>query len=426
LKVEYIEDGLSRRHLDIEVPPETVEHAFEDQAAEVGRRIKIPGFRKGKIPKEIVKTRFRAEILEDVVQNLVPRVVGEALRERSLHPIEHPHIGRVEIALGQPLRFRASFEVMPAIEARDYKKLRVKEKSIEVDETEVEKRLEALRERAARFDPVTDRGARDHDYVVGTLHEKPAAGPGPTHKQEGLVIEVRGELDYPGLHEKLQGVKPGDTVSFEASFPEGHGDARRAGKTLAAKLDVLEVKEKSVPALDDDLAKDLGDFGSLAELRSEIRKTIESEARHESRRDVRQQLVEQVVEANRFDPPEALVEGELDRRIEDLARTLISRGVDPETAGVDWRAFREGQRKPAVESVQASMLLDRIAEQEAVHESQEEVTREIDRLASEIKRSPDVVRAQLLKEEGLERLQRRLRRDKAIDFLLENARIERG
>jgi trigger factor len=403
-----------------------VSEAFEQKATRFSRTLKLPGFRKGKIPKDLVKTRFRSEILNQVVQDLLPGVLQQALNQHSLSPIDDPKVSDLKIELGEPLSFKASFEIMPEVEAKKFKGLKVKEQSAEVSDEEIEKRLEALRERAARFDPVEDRDARDGDFVTGTLHEKPADGKGPGHKQEGVTIEIGSEIYHSTLHEKLQGAKSGDSVSFEAVFPKDHADTGRAGKTLAVQFDRIEVKEKHLPDLDDEFAKDLGEFDSLKELKDHVSKQAEEEARHHAEQDLRNQLLEKLLEANPFDAPEALIEQELDQRVEDMARSLIDRGIDPSRAKVDWRGLREGQRESVARSVGATILLDRIVDQEGLKETPEAVNQEIERLAAAVKKSPEAVRAQLMKEGGLERLKRRLRRELAVDLLRESARIQRG
>jgi trigger factor len=426
LKAECTEEGLSKRRLDVEIPAETVSQAFEKEVARFGRSLKLPGFRKGKIPKDLVKTRFRTEVLDEVLRDLVPQGLQQALNQHALHPIGDPRIHDLKIELGKPLSFKASFEVMPKIEAKNYKGLSVGAPSAEVKDEDIENRLQSLRDQAARFDPVKDRGARDGDFVAGTLIEKAADGKGPARKQEGALIEVGADVYHPGLHEKLQGAKSGDSVSADVVFPDDHPDPKRAGKAFSVQMENIEVKEKVLPELDDELAKDLGQFENLAELRARLREQAEEERRREADQELRNQLLEKLIEANPFDPPEALVEHELDQRIEDMVRSLVDRGIDPSRAKIDWRELREGQRESAVRSVAATILLDRIVEQENLKETEEAIEKEIERGASAIKKSPQAVRAQLMKEGGLERLKRRLRRELAVDLLRESARIKRG
>ena len=230
----------------------------------------------------------------------------------------------------------------------------------------------------------------------------------------------------PSLHEKLRGAKSGESVTADVVFPDDHPEPKRAGKAFSVQMEKIEVKEKVLPALDDELAKDLGQFENLAELRDQVRQQAEAETRQEADQDLRNHLLEKLLEANPFEAPETLVEHELDQRIEEMAGSLVDRGVDPARAKIDWRELREGQRDAAARSVGATILLDRIVEQENLKETEGAIEKEIQRGASAIKKSPQVVRAQLMKEGGLERLKRRLRRELAVDLLRENARIKMG
>jgi trigger factor len=425
LKVECVEEGLSKRHLDIELPVEQVSEAYEKEVRRLGKKIKIPGFRKGKIPKDMIRTRFRGDILNQVAQDLVPQALQKALNEKSLNPIGEPQIENLEIDAEQPLRFRASFDVMPKIEVDDFKGLEVTERETKVGEEEIDKRLDSLRERAARFDPVEGRGARDGDFIMGTVQEQPVAG-GPPQRQEGALIEVGTGAYHPALDEKLQGANTGDELSLQVTFPADHRDQEKAGKTYDVNVEVKEIKEKILPELDDELAKDLGEFENMEALRSHVREQAEVEAKAGDQQHLRNQLLEKLLEANSFDAPETLIEHELDGRVEELARSFIDRGLDPNGSGIDWRDVRERQREAATQSVKATILLDRIIEQEGIKETEQEVDDEVERIATEVKKKTDVVRAQLMKEGGLERLRRRIKRDKAFDLLRQSAKIKRG
>lgn len=426
MKIDYVEEGSCLRRLNIEVPEQEVTSAFEQEADRLSRSLKLPGFRKGRIPKDLVKNRFRAEILSQVARELVPEALNRALSERSLTPIGEPRVDQVDMDAGRPLRFRASFEIMPQIEVQGYKNLEVVERSAEVTDEDVDKHLEALRDRAAEFHPVEGRGAREGDLARGNLHEQVEEGRGPTRTREGVLIEVGSGSYHPALHEALDGAGPGDQVTAKASFAADHPDPDRAGKTFDVRFELLELKEKLLPQMDDELAKDLGEFESLAELRAHVREQVQLEARRQAEQDLRRQLLDKLVEANAFDAPETLVEQEMDRRVEEAARSLIDRGLDPRRAAVDWQALREEQRDASRRSVQASILLDRIVAQENLWETQEDVDAEIKRIASELKRGVEAVRAQLMKEGALERLRQRLRREKAVDLLRQNARIQRS
>jgi trigger factor len=425
LKVECTEEGMCKRHLDVEVPADRVAEAFEQEVKKYSKGLKLPGFRKGKIPKDLVRNRFRAEILNQVVQELLPHALEQALHEKDLRPIGEPRLDNVDVDPDQPLRFRASFEVMPQIEVKDYKGLEVTEQKTEVGQDDIDKRLEALRERAARYDPVEDRGIRDGDFVMGSIVETPRDG-GRPNRQEGAFIEVGTHAYHPTLDEKLQGVNPGDKVDFSVTFPPDYQDRDKANKTFDVSVEVKEVKEKVLPELDDELAKDLGEFDKIDELIARVREQAEEEARQADEQHLRNQLIEKLIEANPVEAPETLVEQEQDRRIQELAHSFTSRGLDPEGSGIDWRSVRERQRESAVQSVKASILVDGLIASEGIMETDEEVDREIERIASEFKKNLEVVRAQLMKEDGMDRLRHRLKRDKVFDLLRQSARIQGG
>jgi trigger factor len=423
LKVDYLEEGSSLRHLDIELPPEDLQAEFEKEVGRLSRTVRLPGFRKGKIPKDVVRARFRSDVLSHAVQDLVPHALGEALKERNLYPLDDPRISKLESELGKPLKFRASFEVMPEIEVRDYEGLEVEKPSTEVTDEQIQKGVDTLREQNARFDPIEGRGARDHDFVMGDLVERPTGG-GKAEKHDGVTIEVGSGAYHAALHEKLQGAKPGEVLRFTASFPAEHGNQARAGKSFEVEFHLLELKEKVLPAADDELAKDLGSYETLAELEADLRKRAEERARHDDEQELRRRLLAKVVAANPFDSPTSLVDMELDSRLESAARDLYQRGIDPSTAGIDWQGVRRNEREGATEAVKSSLLLEKIAEKESLAVSEEELSAEIERFAAALDKSASAVRAQMAKDGSLERVRGRLRREKAVDFIKQHAKLQ--
>jgi len=423
LKVDTVEEGSSLRHLDIELPPEDLQAEFEKEVVRLSRSLRLPGFRKGKIPKDVVRARFRSDVMSHAVQDLVPHALSQALKEHNLYPLDDPRISKLESELGKPLKFRASFEVMPEIELGEYKALEVEKPSTEVTDEQVQKGIDALREQNARFDPIEGRGAQDHDFVMGDLTERPVGG-GKADKHEGVSIEVGSDSYHPSLHERLQGAKPGDVLSFTASFPAEHGNPARAGKSFDAEFHVLELKQKVLPAADDELAKDLGDYETLADLEADLRKRAEERARHDDEQETRRRLLSKLVEANPFDAPSSLVEIELDSRLEAAARDLYQRGIDPNAAGIDWQTVRGNERAAATEAVKASLLLEKVAERESLTVSEEELSTEIERFAGALDKSASAVRAQMAKDGSLERLRGRLRREKAVDFIKQHAKLQ--
>jgi trigger factor len=422
LKVEYEEEGSSLRHLDIEVPAEELTEQFEKGVGRLSRTVKLPGFRKGKIPKDVIRNRFRSDVLNQVVQDLVPHALSEALKERNLYPLDDPRISKLESELGKPLRFRASFEVMPEIEVKDYKGLSVEVPETEITEEQIEKGVDALREQNARFDPIEGRGARDGDFVMGDLVERPVGG-GKAERHEGVSIEVGSDSYHPALHEHLRGASASDVLKFTASFPEDHPAKGRAGKSFEVEFHVLELKEKVLPAADDELAKDLGEYDTLDELKAELRRRAEERAKHDDEQELKRRLIAKLVESNPVEPPSSLVELELDSRLEAAARDLYQRGVDPNAAGIDWQGVRRNERAGAVEAVKATLLLEKLAQKEGLEVSEQEIDAEVGRYAEALEKSREALRAQMTKDGTLSRIVSRLRREKAVDFIKQHAKL---
>ena len=432
MKVDYVEEGSSLRHMDIELPADDLNDQFEKGVRSLSRSVKLPGFRKGKIPKDVIRQRFRSDVLEQAIQDLVPKAVNEALKERELYPIDDPRVSNLESKLGEPLRFRATFEVIPKIEVRDYKGIEATEQKTEVTDEQIEVGIEHLREQNARFDPIEGRGAQDHDIVLGDLVETPSGG-GPEKRHKDVSIEVGTEAYHKSLHEMLQGAEPGAQIAFTATFDGGDGgdggdadggDPERAGKSFDVTFDVKELKEKVLPDADDELAKDIGSFDTLDEVKAEFRSQAEKRAEREDEQQLRTQLIQKLIDANVFDPPETLTEREIDSRIEAAARDLYQKGVDPTKAGIDWNAVRAEQRASAEAAVKATLLLDRLAQQESIEVTEEEVSAELQKASEVLEKSPEALRAQMMKDASLERLTGRLRREKTVDFIKQHAKLQ--
>jgi trigger factor len=297
--------------------------------------------------------------------------------------------------------------------------------SATVEDTAVDEVLERLRQRAARFEPVEGRPLAATDWATVDL-ERQAPGAGPAaepEKHQDVTIDLSADANPPGFSEHLVGLDAGAQAVFSVHYPADHAVKDLAGQSVEYRVAVKAIKQRVVPALDDEFAKDMGSFDSLAALRDRVRQDLEHEAAHEADRALRGDLLADLAKRVPFAVPDALVEQELDRRVEEFARRLIEQQVDPRKAGVDWNEFRSAQRDAAVESVKAMVALDEIARREPVVVSDEDLAREIARFAERSGRTPEAVRAQVEKDNGLARLQGGLRREKTVDLLLANASI---
>jgi len=423
LKVDYAEEGSALRHLDIELPAEELNDEFEKGVVKLRKSVKLPGFRKGKIPKDVIRSRFHSDVLERAVHDLLNKAVRDALQERELYPLGDPQISNLESKLGEPLRFRASFEVMPDVVAKDYEGLEVTEQKTEVTEEQIDKGIDHLREQNARFDPIEGRGAQDHDFVMGDLIETPSGG-GAAERHEGVSFEVGSDAYHEELHEKLQGAEAGAELHFNATFPAEHKDTERRGKSLEVVFEVKELKGKVLPDADDEFAKDIGKHDTLDEVRAELRSHAEERARRDDEQNLRSQLLEKIIAANAFDAPESLVEIELDGRVEAAVRDLYGRGIDPRQAGIDWTKVRSEQRASAENTVKATLLLNSIVKQEKLEETEEEVSVEVEKASKVLEKSLEATRAQMMKDGTLERVRGSLRREKAVDLIKLRAKLK--
>jgi trigger factor len=423
VKVEYVEETTVRKALSFEIEPEVVQKEIETRSRAYARKVKLPGFRPGKIPPEVIKKRFQSQVLEDVAESLVNKVVFEELEGRGLKPLASPKVTDLKIDEGQPMTFKVVFETLPIVEVPEYKGLPAKARQPKVADEDVQKELERLREDAARFDPVEGRPAQKGDFVLLDLSWRPVEG-GKGGRDENAMIEVGGEGNHPKLAETLEGMSVGEMRQVRLDYPADHPSEGLAGKSLDYTVTLKAIKQKVLPALDDEFAKDLGEFGSLAELTAEVRKRLLAADERDADRELKNAIVETLVQKASFEVPDALVERHMNARTENAVRGLAHRGIDPSKINVDWRQYREAQRDDSVKAAKADILLDEIARREAVEALPAEVDAEIARMAERVRTSPGALRAKLEKEGDLGALRSRIREEKTLDLLKANARLD--
>ncbi|MCL6506317.1 MAG: trigger factor [Bryobacteraceae bacterium] len=283
-----------KRTLEITVPAEEVEKATERAASELAARVRLPGFRPGKVPKSLVRTRFAQDIRQAVVEELVPRFLQKKVEEENLRVVGTPDVTRIELEPGQPMRFTVEFEVAPEIELKPYRGLTVPYRDPEVSDEEIRERLEAIRERKAQYVTLEPRPAADGDYVAVALESFDTSGK-LLNRQEEVMVHIGAEETLAEFTENLRGLSPGEEKEFEVSYPEDYGDEKLAGKTLRFRARVKAVRRKELPELNDEFAAEVGDFQSLEELREEVRRSLLREKEALARREAKNRLVEQLV-----------------------------------------------------------------------------------------------------------------------------------
>jgi trigger factor len=319
----------------------------------------------------------------------------------------------------EPMTFRAVFETLPFIEVPEYRGLEVKAREASVAEDDVDKEIDAIREEAARYEPIEGRPAREGDYVLADVERR--TGADDPARDENILIAVGSEKNFTELNDALTGASAGDTR--EVRLVREDPQAPLGARSIEYKIAVKGVKEKVVPAADDEFAKDLGEFGSLGELREHVRGRLLATRQREADREAKRAIVERLVEQASVEVPDALVERHLDARMESVLRDLAYQGVDPRQAQVDWKAFREGQREGALKAAKAEMLLDEVARRENVEVLPAEVEGEVARYAERMRKPLEQVRRQMEKEGALSAVRARIREEKTLDLLKANARL---
>jgi trigger factor len=414
-------EATCRRELELEIPAETVQKAVKRVAKEFARVARVPGFRPGKAPETLIRRRFADDIKSEVLQSLVPEQIERAVSESKLVPVTQPQVDKVDFTESGPVKFRAVFEVLPEFELGQYKDLEVEVEELKIEDADVDKAMEELRDRAATFVPVEGRAIVDGDYAQLKLTGVPQGG-GETLEADSVLCHVGGEETMEPFNENLRGASVGDHKNFDVTYPSDYPDPKLQGKTFTYAVEVLGIKEKKRPELTDEFAKDVSDAQSLDELRKKMRENLEAARTHRQNEQMRDNLLAQVVKAHDFPVPEALVEHQMDSRLERTVRSLASQGVDPRAVNVDWVALRSRQKERSIDDVKAELLLDRIATAEKIDVSDEEVEKEIAAIAERSGESATAVRANLTRQGALDRMKSKLRSEKTLDWLCSNSR----
>jgi len=416
-------DASCRRELELEIPAEEVSKASEKVAKEFAKMARVPGFRPGKAPISLIKRRFAEDIKSEVLQNLVPETVEKAVAEQKLSPVSQPQVDKLEFKEGEPVKFRASFDVLPEFTLASYKNLEIEMPEMNLTDEDVAKALTEMQQRAAAFTPVEGRAVQNDDFVQVKLNGTPEGGGEPL-QAESVLCHVGAEETMEPFNENLRGANVGDHKDFDVNYPADYPDPKLAGKLFHYSVDVLGIKTKQLPELNDEFAKDVSDAASLEELKTKIRESLEHERDHRQKDLQREKVIGELVKLHDFPVPETLVEHQMDVRLERVVRSLAQQGVDPRAVNVDWVSLRRRQEERAKEDVKAELVIDRIATDEKIEVTEEELDHEIEHMAGHSGESAEAIRARLTKQGALDRMKAKLRSDKTIDWLAQNASVK--
>jgi trigger factor len=431
-----------KREVAIEIPADVVTKETDMIVRKYQKAARIPGFRAGKVPESIIRSRFADDIRSEMLDSLLPQYFRAEVQKQGFAPVSQPFVEDLHITPGEPVKFKAAFEVLPAIEVKGYKALKAEKKDFSVSEDEIRDTLKHLQERQASFDPVEDRPAQDGDFIQvsftglskGTknIAEKKAeiaeakgenaeATSSPENKPvevKDVLVEIGGANTVKEFTENLRGAKAGDEKSFDVTYADDFSDQRLAGQVMSYKVSIQGVKKKSLPELNDAFAKELGDFQTLEDLKAKIRENMEAEKKHNLQHTEKEKLIDELVAQNQFPVPQSLIDRQIEVRLERGFRALAQQGMRAEDMRkLNFERLREGQREAATREVRASLLLDKIAELEKIDASDEDLERELQAAASQMGQTVEQVRTRLKNDGSLDRIKDRIRNEKALDFL---------
>jgi trigger factor len=408
-----------KHELEISVPAGDVEQETGKVSEDIRGKAHLKGFRAGKAPLSLVRRNFAGDIRQKVLENLVPRFLDARLKDQDLQMVGNPDISDVHFHDGEPLKFKAKFEVFPAFELTDYRGVETPYAEPEVAAEDIEKRLEELRESKATYANEDPRPLAAGDFAVVSLES--LSGADEPIKSDEVQVEIGGKDTMPGFTENLTGSSPGDEKEFDVTYPEDYGREQLAGKTVHFHVVVKGIRRKEKPELNDEFAQDLGDFRTIDELKDAVKKSIFAQRQQEAQRKAKDKLVEKLVDANQFAVPNVFVERQLDNRLEQRVSSLAQQGIDARSLNLDWRKLRDNMRDAATREVRASLILGRVAEKEAIAATNQEVDQEVDRIARQEREPVASMRKKLSANGMLDRIASHIATEKTLNYLFDHA-----
>jgi trigger factor len=398
-----------------------VESETNRVTGDVQKRAKLPGFRPGKAPASLIRKQFAADIRQKVLEILLPKFLQKQIEAENLNVVGTPDITDVHFHDGEPLHFKAEFEVAPEVELGEYKNVEVPYQDPEITDEDLAKRIDEIREQKAQYVNVDPRPVVDGDFAVVAL-ESMAGVEGDPVKTEEMQLEIGVKDTFEAFTENLRGVTPGEEKEFDVAYPEDYGTAKLAGKTVRFHATLKGIRRKELPEVNDEFAQDLGDYRTVDELREAVRKNIFGQRQYEAQQVAKNLIVEKLVDAHSFPVPEVFVDRQIKSRVEQSLRSMAAEGIDPRSLKLDWEKVKESQREKALREVKASILLSKISEREAIHATREEVDREVEKVAKQQRKPVAAVQMEFEKDGTMGRIASHIQTDKTLNFLFEHAR----
>ena len=411
-----------KHRLDFVIPMTDVEQEREKVALELAKKVRLPGFRPGKAPGSLIKSKFASEIKQDVLDSLVPKVFQKAVERDRLKLAGQPNVVDLHFHEGEDVKFTIEFETEPEFELGMYTDLTVKYEEPVVTAEDVSKRLDELRDQKADFVNIDPRPVETGDHAVVNLRS--VAGVEKPVERDEMTFHVGDADAMPVFNEQLLGMTPGETKEFDVTYPDDYGEQNLAGKTVRFSMELVVLRRKELPELNDEFAQDLGDFKNVDELRDQVKAALLRDRDTQARNEAKTQILDKLVETHEFPVPDSYVDRQVRSNLETQLQALAKQGIDPRELNLDWKEVRESQKGRATRDIKASMLLEKIADRESIEPLQDEVDREVQRVARQQRKPVAQVRQDLQKNGTLGRIAGQIRTDKTLNFLFDKARKE--
>ncbi len=418
------------RQVDVEVPAEEVSRSFTRVVKQYRRKANIPGFRAGKVPESVIRRKFADAIRQDVLEELLPAHFRAAIEREGVQPVSQPQVTSLQLADGEPMRFQAAFEALPAIDVSGYDQGKVERPDATLTDAEFEAELNQIRESHATMEPVEeDRPLTDGDFAAirftGRIHDEattgevddPATNP---IASDDATVEIGGANTVQAFTDALRGAKPGQQLEFTVSYPEDFTEKRLAGRTVAYDVEVKGIRKKILPELNDDFAKQMGEYETLDVFKEKLREHMANDKRRRLESEAKDKMLAGFAERFQFPVPESLLQQQIDARLDRGLRALAAQGMSTEQMRhLDFARLRAAQRDSALNEVRSSLILDRIADAENVSVNDEELDTQLQLLAYQSREPIEALRKRLTDDGGIARIREQLRREKTVNQLFD-------
>jgi len=410
-----------KHSLEISIPVDVVESETSRVVDDIQKRAKLQGFRPGKAPANLIRKQFAGDIRQKVLENLIPVHLQKQLDAENLNAVDTPEISDVHFHDFAPLKFKATFEVVPEVALGEYNNVEVPYQDPEVTEEDIAKRIDEIREQKAQYINIDPRPVVDGDFAVVSLESLEGVTGEPV-KTDEMVLEIGAKETFEAFTENIRGLTPGDEKDFEVVYPADYGSEKLAGKTVKFHAVLKGLRRKELPELDDEFAQELGDYRTVDELKEAVRKAIFSQRQNEAQQEAKNQIVDKLVDAHDFPVPEAFVERQIKNRVEQRLRAMAEQGIDPRKLQLDWDKLKESQREKAIREVKASILLGKVSERESIRATRDEVDGEVEKAARQMRKPVAAVHMEFEKDGTLGRIASHIQTDKTLNYLFEHAR----